>query len=68
MDPVEINFQAMFSDLEHHEICYVLNVCGLRDIPSQTRLIEYKGIETVEDLANYIDTELNVMADRQAFP
>jgi hypothetical protein len=58
----------MFPDLEHHEICYVLHECGWRDIPSQTRLIEFKGIQSVEDLANYIDAELNAMAVRQAFP
>ena len=63
-DPVEINFHTMFPDLEHHVIRHVFHVCGLRDIPSQTRLIEFKGIETVEDLANYTDAELDAMADR----
>ena len=43
---------------------YVLHVCGLRDIPSQTRLVEYEGLETIEELANYTDSELDTMADR----
>lgn len=29
-------------------------MCGLRDIPSQTRLIGYEGLESVEELANRI--------------
>jgi len=66
MDPVEIDFDAMFPNLEHQGIRYVLHVCGLRDIPSQTRLIEFEGIENVEDLANYTDTELDTMADRNS--
>ena len=66
MDPFEINFQAMFPDLEHHRICNVLYVCGLRDIPSQMRLIEFEGIATMEDLANYTDAELDAMADRNS--
>jgi hypothetical protein len=66
MEPVAIDFEAMFPDLDHLGIRYVLHVCGLRDIPSQTRLIEFEGIENVEDLANYTDTELDTMADRNA--
>jgi hypothetical protein len=56
----------MFPGLQNLGIHYVFHVCGLRDVPSQTRLIEYEGIETVEDLANYIDTELDTMADRNS--
>jgi hypothetical protein len=41
-------------------------VCGLRELPAQTRLIEFEGIETVEDLANYTDAELDAMADHNA--
>ena len=67
MEPVAIDFEAMFPDLDHLRIrYYVLYVCGLRDIPSQMRLIEFEGIENVEDLANYTDTELDTMADRNA--
>ncbi len=40
------------------------HVCGLRDIPSQTKLINYEGIETVEGLANYTNAKLDTMADR----
>ena len=54
----------MFPELEHHGICYVLHMCGLRDIPSQSRLIELKGIELVEDLANCTDSEIDAMANR----
>jgi hypothetical protein len=42
---------------------FILHVCGLRDIPSQTRLIEYEGLESVEELANYTDSELDSMAE-----
>lgn len=45
---------------------FVLHVCGLRDIPSQTRLIEFEGLELVEELANYTDAELDTMADRNS--
>ena len=38
----------------------------LRDIPSQTRLIAFEGIENVEDLANYTDAELDTLADRNS--
>jgi hypothetical protein len=41
-------------------------MCGLRDIPSQTRIIEYEGLENVEDLAKYADAELDTMADRNS--
>ena len=66
MEPAEIDFQAMFPDLENHGIRYVFHMCGLRDIPSQTRLIEYEGIENVTDLANYTDAEIDTMADRNS--
>ena len=45
---------------------FILHVCGLRDIPSQTRLIEFEGLELVEELANYTDAELDTMADRNS--
>jgi hypothetical protein len=44
----------------------VLHVCGLGDLPAQTRLIKYEGIETVKDLANYTDAEIDMMADRNS--
>jgi hypothetical protein len=68
MDPVPavLFLDEMFPDLEHQSMHYVLHVCGLRDIPSQTRLIEYEGLETVEELANYTDSELDSMADRNS--
>lgn len=68
MDPaaVVINLEALFPGLEHQGIRYIFYVCGLRDLPSQTRLIEYEGIEAVEDLANYTDAELDAMADRNS--
>jgi hypothetical protein len=47
-------------------ICYVFHVCGMRDIPSQTRLVDFEGIETVEALANYQDSEIDAMADRNS--
>jgi hypothetical protein len=67
VEPVgDIDFNVMFPDLEHHNIRYVLHICGLRDIPSQTRLIEFEGIDEVEDLANYTNTEIDQMADRNS--
>ena len=45
---------------------FVFHVCGLRDVPSQTRLIEYEGLENVEELANYTDSELDAIANRNA--
>jgi hypothetical protein len=36
MDIVDIDFEAMFPELEHHWIRYVLHMCELRDIPAQT--------------------------------
>ena len=61
-----IDFNVMFPELENHEIRYVFHVCGLRDIPSQTRLIEFEGIDEVNDLANYTESEIDQMADRNA--
>jgi hypothetical protein len=67
MDPViDIDFVGMFPGVDHHGFRYVLHVCGLRELPAQTRLIDYEGIETVEDLANYTDAELDAMADRNS--
>ena len=66
MDIVDIDFEAMFSELEHHGIRYVLHMCGLRDIPAQTRLIIFEGIELVADLANYTDAEIEAMEDRNS--
>ena len=68
VEPVgrDIDFNVMFPGLEHHNIRYDLHVCGLRDIPSQTRLIEFEGIDEVEDLANYTTTEIDQMADRNS--
>jgi hypothetical protein len=64
--PVIVNLDELFPELEHQPMRYVLRVCGLRDIPSQTRLIEYEGLETIEELANYTDSELDAMADRNS--
>jgi hypothetical protein len=66
VDIVDIDFDAMFPGLEHHGIRNVLHICGLRDIPAQTRLIEFEGIELVADLANYTDAEIKAMADRNS--
>lgn len=66
MDPIDIDFEGMFPELEHHGIRYVLHVCGVKDIPAQTRLIEYEGIESVDHLANYSDAEIEAMADRNS--
>ena len=42
---------------------YVLHVvCGLRDIPSQRQLIEFEGLESIEDLAFDNDSELDTIA------
>jgi hypothetical protein len=64
--PVVLNLDNMFPGLEHQRICYVFHVCRLRIIPSQMRLIEFEGIESVKDLANYMDSELKNMADRNS--
>jgi hypothetical protein len=37
----------MFLGVENHAIRYVFHACGLRDIPPQTRLIEFEGIDEV---------------------
>ena len=66
MDPIPVDLDVMFPGLEHQGIRYVLHVCGLRDVPSQSRLIEFEGIENVQDLANYTDAELDLMADRNS--
>ena len=68
--PVAVDFDAildaMFPELEHQQMRFILHVCGLRDIPSQTRIIEFEGLESVEELANYTDAELDTMADRNS--
>ena len=64
--PAMMNLDEMFPDLEHQPMRYVLHMCGLRDIPSQTRLIDHEGLENIEELANYTDTELDTMADRNS--
>ena len=66
MDLIDIDFEGMFPELEHHGIRYVLHVCGIRDLQAQTRLIEYEGIEEVEQLAIYDDKEIESMADRNS--
>ena len=66
MDFDFINLDELFPNLEHQPMRYVLHVCGLRDIPSQTRLIEFEGLEEIEELANYTDAELDTMADRNS--
>ncbi|KAI2490039.1 hypothetical protein MHU86_24554 [Fragilaria crotonensis] len=68
MDPAPaiLNLDEMFPDLEHQPMRYVLHMCGLRDIPSQTRLIEFEGLEDINELANYTDSELDAMADRNS--
>ena len=64
--PVAIDLDAMFPGLQHQQMRFVLHVCGLRDLPSQTRLIEFEGLETVQELANCTDDELDTMADRNS--
>ena len=61
-----VNLDELFPNLEHQPMRYILHVCGLRDIPSQTRLIEFEGLEEIEELANYTDAELDTMADRNS--
>lgn len=66
-EPVgDIDFNVMFPDVENHAIRYVFHMCGLRDVAAQTRLIEFEGIDDVNDLANYTDTEIDQMADRNS--
>ena len=64
MDLIDIDFEGMFPGLENHGIRYVLHVCGIRDTQAQTRLIEFEGIEEVDQLAIYDDKEIETMADR----
>jgi hypothetical protein len=61
-----VNFEAMFPGVENHDIRYVLHICGIRDIPSQTKIIQLEGIDEVDDLAIYEDTEIDHMADRSS--
>jgi hypothetical protein len=53
-----IDFIVMLPDVEHHNICCVVLVCGLKDIAVHIRLIEFEGINKVDNLANYPDTEI----------
>ncbi|KAI2499225.1 hypothetical protein MHU86_15266 [Fragilaria crotonensis] len=62
----DIDLSAMFPGVENHAIRYVFHVCGLTEIAAQTRLIDFEGIDEVEDLANYTDREIDQMADRNA--
>lgn len=62
----DIDFNVMFPGVENHAIRYVFHVCGFTEIAAQTRLIEFQGIDEVDDLANYTDREINQMADRNA--
>jgi hypothetical protein len=63
----DVDFAAMFPNVENqHTICYVFQSCGLRDIPSQTRLFQFEGIDEVDDLANYMDVEIDQMTDRNS--
>ncbi len=66
MDLIEIDFEGMFPELGNHGIRYVLHVCGIRDIQAQTQLIEFEGIEEVDQLAIYDDKEIENMADRNS--
>ena len=60
MDPEpvgDVNFDVMFTGVENHAIRCVFHVCELREIAVQTRLIEFKVIDDVDDLANYTDKQ-----------
>jgi hypothetical protein len=61
--PAIMNLDEMFPNLEHQLMPYVLQMCGLRDIPSQTWFIDHEGFENIKELANYTDTKLDTMAD-----
>ena len=63
MDLIDIDFEGMCPGLENHGICYVLHVCGIRDTQAQTRLIEFEGIEEVDQLAISDNKEIQTMAD-----
>jgi hypothetical protein len=67
MEPAEINLEAMFPRLDNHRIRDVYHMCGLRDFPSQTRLIEYEGIENVKIwLISYTDADIDTMVGRNS--
>ena len=66
MDLIDIDFEGMFPELDNHGIRFVLHVCGIRDLQAQTRLIEYEGLEEVDQLAMYDDKEIESMADRSS--
>lgn len=61
-----IDFDATFPGVGHHGIRYVLNKCGITDLAAETCLFEYEGIETVEGLANFTDTDIDTMTDRNS--
>ena len=62
--PAAIDLEAMFPGLKDQPMRFTFHACaGLRDIPSQTQLIQYEGLETVEELVNYRDSKLDSMAD-----
>ena len=61
-----VNLDEMFPGLEHQPMLYILHVCGLRDVPSQMQLIEFEGLENIEDLAHYTDGELDMMTDHNS--
>jgi hypothetical protein len=56
----------MFPDVEHHTIGYVFHVCGLTGLPSQMRLIKFEGIDKIDNMAKYTDTEFDQVADRNS--
>ena len=66
MDLLDIDFEGVFPELENHGIRYVLHMCGIRDLQSQTRLIDYEGLKEVDQLAMYEDKEIESMADRSS--
>ena len=66
MDLVDIDFEGMFPEMDHHGMRYVLHMCGIRDIQAQTRLIEYEGIEEVDQLAIYDNKDIESMAGRNS--
>ena len=53
MDHIDIDYEGMFPGLENHGIRYALYVRGMSDTQAQTQLIEFEGIEEVDQLAIY---------------
>ena len=62
----DVDFAVMFPNVDSHAIRYVFHVCGLRDIRSQTRRIQFEGIDELDDLAKYTDVEIDQMSDRNS--